>query len=102
MVRKRRWARTEDEEIRSLSSLFALTVRAYKYLRKKGVSGAEKLLKPMFKWMHRHDERMPRPEELDPGETRTDRDTAIKRIKDLIETMGRRSLILKEPKEVNI
>lgn len=98
IVRRRRYAKMEFTEIRSLPSLFALTIKAYKFLRKKGVHAAETILKPMLKWLHRNDNRMPSAAELDPGEKQADRETAIKKIKELLATIGRRPADGNDPK----
>lgn len=68
----------------SRPSIFSLTVKGLKYLISKGVSGARALLKPMFDWLHRNDNRRPTAADLYPGETITSREAALEKLKELI------------------
>ena len=88
ITRVKRQIYTPEAGVISRPSLIALTVRGFKYLRRKGVHRAQEMLKPMFRWLRRDDQRRPTVADLYPDETITDREAAITKLKELIKDIG--------------
>jgi hypothetical protein len=83
---KRRFIRLQDENgfIYSKPSLLMVTVKSLNFLVKIGFLQFKILLKPMIAWLHRNDNRFPRPSDIFPGEEITERSVALARLKELI------------------
>ena len=88
ITRQRRWENIQGPEIRSLSSIFALTVRGLQYLIKKGVGGAKGLLRQTLDWLHKKDRRQPTAKDLLQYDKRVDDEKMISLIRELIKKIG--------------
>ena len=83
--RQRRWEKLPGPEIRSLSSIWVLTVRGLQCLIRKGVSGARGLLKGILDWLHRDDRRRPTAKDLAGAGEDVGREKVLEMIRGIIE-----------------
>lgn len=88
--RQRRWEKLPGPEIKSLSSIFVLTVKGLQYLIRKGVSGARGLLKGILDWLHKDDRRRPTAKDLTGAGADADREKALRLIKGIIQSLDSR------------
>lgn len=86
--RQRRHRHTTDIGILSLPSSWVFCFKGLQYLKKNLVIGAKELARRMIDYLHRDDNRFPRPSHIFPGEEIKERSEALARLQEFIAGIG--------------
>jgi len=86
--RQRRWLNLPGPQIESNSSLWWFTIKGAKFMASKMIRGARELLHIMTDWLHRDDSRRPTIKDLAENEAITNKEAAIKKIKEILKGIG--------------
>jgi hypothetical protein len=83
-----RWWKTETNLLRRRSSMISFTISGAGYLMRKLVKGAKEVYFRMLDWLKNKDHRWPLPTDVFPGDSDTDAQLSILRLKKLCKDIG--------------
>lgn len=86
--RQSRYRWTKEGGIRQIPSMIAFTMEGLKYMVKKKVKGAKKLLRRMLKWLKGKDKRFPHADPATRNSTDLDTEENLKRLRRLVFNVG--------------
>ncbi len=86
--RQSRYRQNEDGTIRQISSMIAFTMKGLRYMVKKRVKGAKKLLRRMLKWLKGKDNRFPHANTATINSEDPEIEENLKRLRRLVSDVG--------------
>lgn len=85
---KRRFTKGEDNLVRQIPSMIALTTKGVQYMQQRMTIGAKELYQRMIAWLNKDQQRFPRAADLFPDNDRMNPEAAILKVRMLIKDIG--------------